>query len=64
VISNVVYQKVYTVNSNQMMVIKASGGSRYVRDIPFNGFIGYGNASSLNRDQNWGKQTLGSGDGD
>ncbi|KAJ4342790.1 hypothetical protein N0V95_006884 [Ascochyta clinopodiicola] len=62
-ISNVIYQNVYSVNSNQMMMIKSSGGSGYVKDVQFNNFIGHGNAYSLDVDQNWGKQTVGSGNG-
>ena len=42
---------------------KSSGSSRYVRDAQFNGCIGYGNAYSLDGDQNRGKQTVGSEDG-
>jgi rhamnogalacturonan hydrolase len=62
-ISNIIYQNVYSVNSNQMMMIKSSGGSGFVKDVQFNNFIGHGNAYSLDVDQNWGKQTVGSGDG-
>ena len=62
-ISNVVYQKVYTVNSNQMMMIKSNGGSGYVKNVQFNEFIGHGNAYSLDVDQTWASQTVGSGNG-
>jgi rhamnogalacturonan hydrolase len=62
-ISNVVYRKVYTTNSNQMMMIKSNGGSGYVQNCVFQDFIGHNNAYSLNIDQAWGKQTTGSGNG-
>lgn len=62
-ISNVIYQKVYSQNCNQMMMIKSNGGSGYVKNVQFNDFIGHSNAYSLDVDQQWGKQTTGAGNG-
>jgi rhamnogalacturonan hydrolase len=62
-ISNVVYSKVYTISSNQMMMIKSNGGSGSVKNVQFNDFIGHSNAYSLNIDQNWSSQSKGSGNG-
>ncbi|POS71625.1 murein transglycosylase [Diaporthe helianthi] len=62
-ISKVAYRKVYTVGSNQMMMIKSNGGSGYVEDVEFSDFIGHGNAYSLNVDQAWANMPKASGDG-
>lgn len=60
-ISNVVYDKVYTIYSNQMMLIKSNGGSGYVENVLFENFIGHENAYSLYVDQTWGNVASGSG---
>ena len=52
-ISKVVYRNIYTVASNQMMMIKSNGGSGYVEDVLFENFIGHRNAYSLDIDQYW-----------
>lgn len=62
-ISHVIYQKIYTVNSNQMMMIKSNGGSGYVNDVQFTDFIGHTNAYSLDVDQTWAEQAVGPGPG-
>lgn len=62
-ISNVVYSKVYSVNCNQMMMIKSNGGSGTVQNVKFDSFIGHNNAYSLNVDQAWSSQTQADGNG-
>ncbi|KAF1847979.1 glycoside hydrolase family 28 protein [Cucurbitaria berberidis CBS 394.84] len=62
-ISSVIYRNIYTVHSNQMMMIKSNGGSGYVEDVVFENFIGHGNAYSLDIDQYWSSMKLIAGDG-
>ncbi|EOO01005.1 putative rhamnogalacturonase b protein [Phaeoacremonium minimum UCRPA7] len=62
-ISNVLYQKVYTSNANQMMMIKSNGGSGSVKNAQFKDFIGYKTAYSLNVDQAWSSQSVAAGSG-
>lgn len=62
-ISNVEYSKVYSVNCNQMMMIKSNGGSGTVQNVKFDSFIGHGNAYSLNVDQYWASMTKAAGNG-
>ncbi|KAK2595694.1 hypothetical protein N8I77_013719 [Diaporthe amygdali] len=62
-ISNVAYRKVYTVGSNQMMMVKSNGGSGYVEDVEFSDFIGHGNAYSLDIDQAWSSMSTAAGSG-
>ncbi|KAF2672549.1 hypothetical protein BT63DRAFT_436455 [Microthyrium microscopicum] len=52
-IANVIYRNVYTIQSNQMMMIKSRGGSGSVSNVLFENFIGHSNAYSLDIDQNW-----------
>jgi len=52
-ISNVVYRNVYTVHSNQMMMIKSNGGTGHMENVLMENFIGYSNAYSLDIDQHW-----------
>lgn len=62
-ISSVIYRNIYTVKSNQMMMIKSFGGSGYVEDVRFENFIGHSNAWSLDIDQYWAsmKEIAGNG---
>ncbi|KKY37096.1 putative glycoside hydrolase family 28 protein [Diaporthe ampelina] len=62
-ISNIAYRKIYTVGSNQMMMIKSNGGSGYVEDVEFSEFIGHGNAYSLDVDQSWASMSAAAGSG-
>lgn len=62
-ISNIAYRKVYTVGSNQMMMIKSNGGSGYVENAEFSNFIGHGNAYSLDVDQAWSSMSTAAGAG-
>lgn len=62
-ISNIAYRKVYTVGSNQMLMIKSNGGSGYVEDASFTEFIGHGNAYSLDVDQAWSSMSAAAGSG-
>ncbi|KAF4534067.1 Glycoside hydrolase family 28 [Lasiodiplodia theobromae] len=62
-ISDITYRNVYTVNSNQMMMIKSYGGSGTVSNVVFDNFIGRGNAYSLDIDQYWASMSEASGDG-
>ncbi|OJD32968.1 rhamnogalacturonase b [Diplodia corticola] len=62
-ISDITYRNVYTVNSNQMMMIKSYGGSGSVSNVVFDNFIGRGNAYSLDIDQYWASMSEASGDG-
>ncbi|KAH6620880.1 pectin lyase fold/virulence factor [Chaetomium sp. MPI-SDFR-AT-0129] len=57
------YSKVYSVNCNQMMMIKSNGGSGTVENVKFDNFIGNNNAYSLNIDQAWASMTPASGSG-
>lgn len=62
-ISSVTYSKVYSVNCNQMRMIKSNGGSGSVQNVTFDKFIGHNNAYSLDIDQAWGSMTPVSGSG-
>lgn len=62
-VSDIHYQNVYTVNSNQMMMIKSNGGSGSVTDVLFENFIGHSNAYSLDIDQYWSSMSAVAGDG-
>ncbi|OCL02402.1 glycoside hydrolase family 28 protein [Glonium stellatum] len=62
-ISSIKYNNIYTWQSNQMLMIKSSGGSGYVRDCSFTNFIGHSNAYALDIDQYWSSQSVGSGSG-
>ncbi len=62
-ISNIVYNTIYTWQSNQMMMLKSNGGDGYVRDCAFTNFIGHSNAYALNINENWSQRTLDPGNG-
>jgi rhamnogalacturonan hydrolase len=62
-ISKIHYRNIYTVKSNQMLMIKSKGGSGTVQDVMFENFIGHSNAYSLNIDQNWSPQKGAAGPG-
>jgi rhamnogalacturonan hydrolase len=62
-ISHIHYRNVYTIGSNQMMMIKSNGGNGIVTDVLFENFIGHNNAYSLDIDQHWGKRVVDSGAG-
>lgn len=62
-ISDVVYSNVYTVESNQMLMIKSNGGSGTVSNVVFENFIGHKNAYSLDVDQYWSSMSTVAGDG-
>jgi rhamnogalacturonan hydrolase len=62
-ISHITYRKIYTVGSNQMLMIKSNGGSGYVEDAEFSEFIGHGNAYSLDVDQAWQSMPAAAGAG-
>jgi rhamnogalacturonan hydrolase len=62
-ISHIHYRNVYTVHSNQMMMIKSRGGSGFVSDVMFENFIGHSNAYSLNINSNWSSMKQHSGPG-
>jgi rhamnogalacturonan hydrolase len=62
-ISRIHYRNVYTVRSNQMMMIKSRGGSGFVSDVFFENFIGHSNAYSLYINSNWSSMKQHSGPG-
>ncbi|KAH8887671.1 rhamnogalacturonase [Thozetella sp. PMI_491] len=62
-IHHIVYDKIYTVNSNQMFMIKSNGGNGTVRQCTFSNFIGHKNAYTLNIDGHWTQLKLQPGDG-
>lgn len=62
-ISRITYDKIYTVNSNQMFMIKSNGGSGTVRDCTFSNFIGHKNAYTLDIDAHWTQLKLQPGNG-
>ncbi|RDI84892.1 hypothetical protein Vi05172_g4996 [Venturia inaequalis] len=62
-ISDVIYRNVYTVHSNQMMMIKSNGGSGYTKNILLENFIGHANAYSLDYDQQWSSMSALAGSG-
>ncbi|OCK79736.1 glycoside hydrolase family 28 protein [Lepidopterella palustris CBS 459.81] len=49
----VTYKNVYTWPSNQMMMIKSTGGSVTVSNVMFENFVGHRNACFLDIDQCW-----------
>ncbi|KAK0206568.1 RGase B [Desarmillaria ectypa] len=62
-ISDVIYRNIYTIKSNQMMMIKSNGGSGSVSNAVFENFIGHSNAYSLDVDQYWSSMSTVDGDG-
>ena len=60
---NIIYNNVYTVESNQMMMIKSDGGSGTLKNVQFNNFIGHSNAYSLDINAYWSSESVQSGDG-
>ncbi|KAJ5620186.1 extracellular rhamnogalacturonase [Penicillium lagena] len=62
-ITKVVYNNIYTVNSNQMFMFKSNGGNGSVTDVTLQNFIGHENAYSLYIDAYWTEETLAAGDG-
>jgi rhamnogalacturonan hydrolase len=62
-ISHIHYRNVYTINSNQMMMIKSNGGSGSMRDVVLENFIGHRNAYSLDIDQHWSSMKPNGGTG-
>lgn len=62
-IHDIHFDKVYSVNSNQMFMIKSNGGTGAVHDCTFSNFIGHKNAYSLNIDANWSQLKKTDGDG-
>ncbi|KAF2153507.1 glycoside hydrolase family 28 protein [Myriangium duriaei CBS 260.36] len=62
-ISDIVYRNIYTIQSNNMLMIKSNGGSGYVSDVLFDNFIGHNNAYNLDIDQYWSDLATQPGDG-
>lgn len=62
-ISNIIYQNIYTWESNQMFMIKSNGGSGTVKNCQFNNFIGHTNAYSLDLNAYWSSIAAVAGDG-
>ena len=62
-VSNIVYKNVYSVNCNQMYMIKSNGGSGTVKNIVLENFIGHGNAYSLDFNSYWSSMTPVAGNG-
>lgn len=62
-ISNIIYENIYTWESNQMFMIKSNGGSGTVSNCQFNNFIGHSNAYSLDIDGYWSSVSAAAGDG-
>jgi rhamnogalacturonan hydrolase len=62
-ISHVIYRNVYTIHSNQMMMIKSNGGSGILSDVVMDNFIGHSNAYSLDIDQHWSSMKVNEGKG-
>ncbi|GAM83955.1 hypothetical protein ANO11243_019450 [Dothideomycetidae sp. 11243] len=52
-ISDVIYRNIYTVQSNEMMMIKSNGGSGTLKNVILENFIGHSNAYNLDVDQYW-----------
>lgn len=52
-ISNVQYDKVYSWQANQMLMIKSDGGDGYVKDCSFTNFIGHSTAYALDINEYW-----------
>lgn len=62
-ISKITYNNIYTWKSNQMMMIKANGGSGYLEDVTLSNFIGHSNAYAFNIDQYWSSMSALAGNG-
>ncbi|KAK7429481.1 hypothetical protein QQZ08_004073 [Neonectria magnoliae] len=62
-IHDVVYNNVYTQNSNQMYMFKSYGGSGTVANVQLNNFIGHSNAYTLDLDATWSSMSPVDGDG-
>ncbi|GLI73171.1 hypothetical protein PoHVEF18_001381 [Penicillium ochrochloron] len=62
-ISKVVYNNIYTVNSNQMFMFKSNGGNGTVTEVTLQNFIGHENAYSLYIDAYWSSISAAEGDG-
>src|ERR1700744_591206 len=62
-ISHVHSRNVYTINSNQMMMIKSNGGSGSMRDVLLENFLGHRNAYTLDIDQHWSPMKANGGAG-
>jgi rhamnogalacturonan hydrolase len=62
-ISNIIYQNIYTWESNQMFMIKSNGGSGTVKNCQFNNFIGHTNAYSLDLNAYWSSIAAVAGNG-
>jgi len=62
-IHHITYNHVYTVNSNQMLMIKSNGGSGSVYSCIFENFMGHENAYTLDIDGYWSSETTAAGDG-
>jgi rhamnogalacturonan hydrolase len=62
-ISHIHYRNIYTVSSNQMMMIKSNGGSGSLTNILMENFIGHSNAYSLDIDGHWSSMKVNSGPG-
>lgn len=62
-IHDVVYNNVYTQNSNQMYMFKSYGGSGTVANVELKNFIGHSNAYTLDLDATWSSMSPIDGDG-
>nr|OQO31566.1 putative rhamnogalacturonase B [Rachicladosporium sp. CCFEE 5018] len=62
-VSDITYKNVYTVHSNNMLLIKSNGGSGTVSNAVFENFIGHANAYSLDIDQYWSSMDTIAGNG-
>jgi rhamnogalacturonan hydrolase len=62
-ISRIHYRNVYTINSNQMMMIKSNGGSGSMHDVLLENFLGHSNAYTLDIDQHWSPMKANGGAG-
>lgn len=62
-IHDIEYNYVYTHHSNQMYMIKSSGGSGEVKNLAFNNFMGHSNAYTLDFDTAWASMSVAEGDG-
>ncbi|RDW73261.1 pectin lyase-like protein [Coleophoma cylindrospora] len=62
-IYKITYSNIYTVSSNNMLMLKSNGGNGSVSDCLFENFIGHGNAYSLYIDAFWTDLALQPGNG-
>lgn len=62
-IHDIEYNYIYTHHSNQMYMIKSSGGSGNVKNLAFNNFMGHSNAYTLDFDTAWSSMSVAEGDG-